>query len=1045
MARPKLISADTPLWLKLILYPYQVAASLSLAVILITVMVVTFAMGTIIEAAWNTPVAQFVVYQTWWFNLIGALLAVNIFCAAAIRYPWKKHQTGFVVTHIGLLTLIFGLTLSRWHGIDAQLPVYEGATENYAFSQDKQFIKLTIHNMEDGPEDAKSHSHAAAAASHTGGDLSDAHGDSKTVTVDFKPGPFNWEDYKWKFPNLFTFAGRHSAGDVLYNRDGVKVEVLDFYSDSREVLAPEISVKISTPAPDVTTDDGRVVKGKPMWVPATLNVGKANDKLTFPYGIPTRERRGGGALIFSISSGAEETRGFLNGGPRGETGEKGQVVLHLEGKTLRVNVDDKLEKGRFPLEGTGYEAEVAGFWNKSTPRADAGGRLTFEGSATEPRPVSPIVKVNVFKKGGNKRISQLTLFAVNPEYNVYDYDNGIFGEFWYEHRGLKFDELQKMGITSWIHILQDADGKSLNYRYWNRKKIVFAKELPINGAKKNAVDAFKMPAGELKMYVEELVPASKPQSIAMPRKFDRQPRNRVKQPAAKLRLTVDDASEEFWLYTYMGDPDRDPTSPGLFHSLLSDDNKKMATVIMPMEAVDIGFRVRLDKFERKLDPGSSQAAHFSSTVDFLDAEDNTQLHRVALAGGNATAIGADVKEPHDVTCDVGEGMLYVTAGSDTEMSIQRIDLNKNEVAPLIEFKDLVRPRAIAAGGNRIFWVDTVNSPRGDISVIRFADADGKPVELPEQNQSPLLEALSRGFSHSAITAIDGPISAIAVDVKAKKLYWIDNRNEAIGRCDFDGSGTEEKFVDRVTRAGGIAISSKQNKLYWTIPSEGVLRSASLEDGKSNSLLLSRTEGLQPQQIAISEDGFLYWTEIDSRAVQVDPATGQPGVKQHAIMRVKPGSGEEPSVVATDTIDNPAGLAVYKSANNSAASGVYWVQDAVFRRDVWITMNAPVEFSDPANGRWYRLFQEAFDGPKRPGDPEYEMYVPAGSPKDELYRSVLSVNYDPGRGIRSAGCLLVVLGIGLMFYMRAYFFKRTTSPAARREATEKKEVAAGIAS
>ena len=38
-------------------------------------------------------------------------------------------------------------------------------------------------------------------------------------------------------------------------------------------------------------------------------------------------------------------------------------------------------------------------------------------------------------------------------------------------------------------------------------------------------------------------------------------------------------------------------------------------------------------------------------------------------------------------------------------------------------------------------------------------------------------------------------------------------------------------------------------------------------------------------------------------------------------------------------------------------------------------------------------------------------------------SVLTMRYDPGRPVKYAGCLFIVGGIFLMFYMRAYFFKK----------------------
>jgi hypothetical protein len=99
-----------------------------------------------------------------------------------------------------------------------------------------------------------------------------------------------------------------------------------------------------------------------------------------------------------------------------------------------------------------------------------------------------------------------------------------------------------------------------------------------------------------------------------------------------------------------------------------------------------------------------------------------------------------------------------------------------------------------------------------------------------------------------------------------------------------------------------------------------------------------------------------------------------------------------------------------------------------RQDVLITMNAPVDFSDQKTGRSYRLFQESFFGPIRPGSPEYDKYA-GTSGRDEIYMSTLTVNFDPGRAMKYTGCLLVVAGIVTMFYMRAYFFKPRGKPEA----------------
>ncbi len=61
------------------------------------------------------------VYGTWWFAGLFVLLAVNIAGAAAVRWPWRRHQTGFVVVHAGLLMLVLGFFLAGNDRLDGSL------------------------------------------------------------------------------------------------------------------------------------------------------------------------------------------------------------------------------------------------------------------------------------------------------------------------------------------------------------------------------------------------------------------------------------------------------------------------------------------------------------------------------------------------------------------------------------------------------------------------------------------------------------------------------------------------------------------------------------------------------------------------------------------------------------------------------------------------------------------------------------------------------------------------------------------------------------
>ncbi len=54
---------------------------------------------------------------------------------------------------------------------------------------------------------------------------------------------------------------------------------------------------------------------------------------------------------------------------------------------------------------------------------------------------------------------------------------------------------------------------------------------------------------------------------------------------------------------------------------------------------------------------------------------------------------------------------------------------------------------------------------------------------------------------------------------------------------------------------------------------------------------------------------------------------------------------------------------------------------------------------------------------------FDLAEGAETQREQLFMSTLTLNHDPGRGLKYAGSLLVVAGILTMFYMKAYFFKR----------------------
>jgi hypothetical protein len=691
---------------------FEFSASLKLAVVLIFSSAIVLALATFVEKYYGTSGVQFGMYGTWWFTWLNALLAWNIFAAAAIRYPWKRYQTGFVITHVGLLTLLFGCLMSRRGGIDAQMPLFEGATGHLAY-EDSQHLVLTRRSRSPGESVAK---------------VLDRKGDS--TPIPFASGPFNWADYETKLPFL-PWRLAHRDRGVVYDRDGVKLEVLDYYSNSESVQAPYVRLWMTVPSPPKLGADGKPLAAAERWMPVELNIRQINAPQfsRYRFGTGARQDVGGGKLAFMLSSCDAEVDAFLNSQPEGELGKKGQVVLFAEGKKFTLDVAEKLGQGKTPLGKSGCEVEVVKYVGTADLDRDAPPDELHVVEAAQPEgeephgAENPAVELRISRGDKSQR---MLLFADTPELSLQDYDDEVFATYWFDHGKKSGGDLLAGKGGSRIDLLQgplDQDGAAkLYYRYWNRKEVVAAKELPLD---ETPVDAFKMPIAQLKMYVDRthFVPADRPQAKLVPKKFDKAATAVAANRAAKLRLTVDGESEEFWLE---GKPVETEPRPPITHTVASD--KQVVSVAMPLDAVDVGFRVALNKFEMKLDPGTSQPSHYSSYVD-----------------------------------------------------------------------------------------------------IKAAD-----------------------------------------------------------------------------------------------------------------------------------------------------------------------------------------------------------RDKTIRRNEWITMNAPVDFADPRDGRSYRFYQESFMGPWRPTDPEFKRMVPGDSPKKLLYGSVLTVNYDPGRGVKYAGCLLVIGGIATMFYMRAYFFK--PSGKAKAQAT-----------
>lgn len=113
---------------------FRFLGSINLALLLLAVLIVASVIGTLCERNFSTEVARAYVYGSWWFTGWLLLLTVNLICAAAVRFPWQRYQYAFVVTHAGIVVILFGGLLDRHWGIEGNVRLIEGASPSSRMS-----------------------------------------------------------------------------------------------------------------------------------------------------------------------------------------------------------------------------------------------------------------------------------------------------------------------------------------------------------------------------------------------------------------------------------------------------------------------------------------------------------------------------------------------------------------------------------------------------------------------------------------------------------------------------------------------------------------------------------------------------------------------------------------------------------------------------------------------------------------------------------------------------------------------------------------------
>ncbi len=115
--------------------------SVRLAVPALALAAAAMVWGTWIESTQDRAAAAQIVYGSWWFVLLMALICASLVLSVAVRYPWKPKHTGFIIVHASLISLIMIGFYTMYTKIEGRVILAEGEASSVAIL-DNRWVQL---------------------------------------------------------------------------------------------------------------------------------------------------------------------------------------------------------------------------------------------------------------------------------------------------------------------------------------------------------------------------------------------------------------------------------------------------------------------------------------------------------------------------------------------------------------------------------------------------------------------------------------------------------------------------------------------------------------------------------------------------------------------------------------------------------------------------------------------------------------------------------------------------------------------------------------
>lgn len=568
---------------------YRFLASLKLAVFSLSSLSALLAYATFFESWYGTEAARAYVYRSPIFYIVNFLLFTNIFCAASIRYPWKKTQIGFVITHLGLLTLIVGSFISQKFTDDGQVGLSEGESSRQLIRTQQPVIRVRVPEKSDAGQTVA----------------------LQEYELDIKPGVFPWK------------TGRTEK--VTRPNDPFQFEVVGFLPEAQPKFAhesiadglPMIDAHLLINAPNQIEAQDILSDSVGRWLKADARFGRVAQiagpaTIAFQY------------ISKDDSEVVEKVSDFLN--PPKITTPDGTARLHYLDKSGKKRtfdwvVDGKPRKETLPDSDLNVEflpskegEIVLKMPTRLSENGGPGGNDILFNATGEAEIGIVRFKISKADGPGSDHYGWPDLVQA-PSLVPGDASKGVT-----QLARVSYLRPRTPGSFGYVEVLGTGDGK-LYYRVFGREGFRKAAELK----KGETIEAFSGGGGMAgKLRVDDFLPSGSEKLTYVPANLPvGQKGNGL--PAIQCKMTVAGTTKDFWVR-------RSPDLKPLYQPVrLGSD---LYEVAYDVDRMDLDFEIKLVNFEAGVDPGTEQASSFESQIELTDSKEKVQSKPITISMNN---------------------------------------------------------------------------------------------------------------------------------------------------------------------------------------------------------------------------------------------------------------------------------------------------------------------------------------------------------------------------------------------------------------------------